>query len=297
MINYCRFCRKSKIAFLFPSNKQDKNKTPESFACTNCGFGLHGPIVKCLSCQIIYVDEKILQSQISTYYEVAKDPLYFAEQEARQRTFDGYLNRLEKVFPKKGKLLDIGTNTGLFVRLAKNRGWDAFGLEPNHWAVEYAKKNYQINLINKPFEKNNFPKESFDVITMWDVIEHFTDPVSEIKKVYYQLKRDGLFAFSTVNPESLLAKVMGTRWSWYMDMHRVFFSPESAKRYLENTGFKKTTFKSHWRSLSIGYLSSRLIAISQKLSLTTTSLTKLLGVEKKIIPYYANDLYDCYAFK
>lgn len=297
MMDYCRFCQKNKIVLLFSANNKKTIKTPAVFACTNCGFGVHGPIVKCLSCGMIYVNENITQSQISTYYEVARDQLYFAEQNARKRTFSNYLKKLEKAFPHKGRLLDIGTNTGLFVKLAQDNGWDAAGLEPNRWAVSYAKKNYKIDLINKPFERNTFPKQTFEVITMWDVIEHFTNPVSEIRKIYHQLKPGGLFAFSTVDPQSLLAQIMGPKWSWYMDMHRAFFTRESAEIYLKKCGFKKIIFKPHWRYLSLGYLASRLAAINPNIAKGSAYLVHWLGAEKVVIPYYANDLFDCYAYK
>ncbi len=297
MPNLCHFCHKSQTSLLYPPTQKEDIKNPGLFTCTNCGFGIHGLIVKCPACQIIYVDEKIPQSQISTYYEVAKDPLYFAEQSARGKTFTRYLHRLNIIFPKKGKILDIGTNTGLFVKLAKDDGWDAIGLEPNKWAVGYARKNYGISIINKPFEKNVFPESGFDVVTMWDVIEHFTDPVSEIKKVYWYLKSGGLFAFSTTDPESFLAKVMGTRWSWYMEMHRVFFSHFAAKKYLEKTGFQKIIFKPHFRYLSLGYLATRFAAINPKVANILHQIFISTRIAGQIVPYYANDLYDCYAFK
>lgn len=294
----CRFCRVGNLREKYPSNEDHKEYGESNlFTCTNCGFGQHGSIVECQSCGIIYVDEKTSQEKISTYYEVSQDPLYFAQQEARKITFGHYLKRLNTVFPAKGKLLDIGTNTGLFVRLALDNGWQATGLEPNRWATEFAKKNYSINLINKPFEKNVFPKESFDVITMWDVIEHFVDPIEELEKIYWFLKEGGVFAFSTVDPGSFFAKSMGTRWSWYMTMHRVFFTRKSAATYLEKIGFKEIIFKPHWRYLSLGYLSSRLIAINPRLSQMAAGAVKNLGLSETIVPYYANDLYDCYAFK
>lgn len=297
MKSSCRFCQKKSLTLLFEANNLGKKKSSANFALTNCGFGSHGPIVFCRQCDMVYVNEKITQSQISTYYEVAQDPLYFSQQEARKKTFSAYLTKLEKVFPQKGKLLDIGTNTGLFVRLAKDRGWDALGLEPNKWAVDFAKKNYDINLINKPFSKNSFPKNSFEVITMWDVIEHFNDPVSQLKIVYDSLKPNGLFAFSTVDPHSFLARIWGTKWSWYMDMHRAFFTRFAAKSYLQKTGFQKIIFSHHFRFLSAGYLASRLAAVNQNLAKHTGAMINSLGLSKIILPYYANDLFDCYAFK
>lgn len=296
MNKLCRFCQQKSLKLLFNSTRQD-NPVASEFTCTNCGFGKHGMIVECENCGLIYVDEKISQKQISTYYEVANDPQYFLEQPAREKTFSGYLQRLEKIFFGKGKILDIGTNTGLFVKLAKDRGWQALGLEPNKWAVEYAKKNYHVDLINKPFENNIFPKENFDVITMWDVIEHFTDPISEIKKVFEYLRPGGMFVFSTTDPQSPLAKIMGTRWPWYMEMHRVFLSSQTAKNQLKKLGFKKVISKSHFRSLSLGYLATRLQAVNPLMATITSKIIKTLKISKIIIPFYANDIYECFAFK
>lgn len=293
----CRFCDQETLSVLFTPN-QDKLKSKLSlYACTNCGFGKHGLIVACSNCKLIYVDENTTQEKINTYYEILKDEVYFQEQPAREATFQRYLQKLLEVCPQKGDLLDVGTNTGIFVKHAVDNGWNAIGLEPNRWAAKYGEKEYGITIVNKPFKKDSLKKSFFDVITMWDVIEHFTNPKEEVTKVYWALKDGGVFAFSTVDPLSLLARTMGTNWPWYMEMHRVFLSREAAKRCLLEVGFKKVIFKNHWRFLSLGYFATRLAAIHPKIANISSFLIKKLGGEKLIIPYYANDLYDCYAFK
>lgn len=297
MIKICRFCQHTSLKLLYPATNQDKTKAGHQFACTNCGYGVHGPIVKCESCGIIYVDESISQKEISDFYQISEDPLYLQEQKARELTFKLYLSKLEKVSGKKGKLLDIGTNTGLFVKVAQDKGWEADGLEPNKQAVKYAKVKFKLDLIAKPYETNTFPKETFDVITMWDVIEHFTDPVAELKKIYRSLKKDGVFAFSTVDPESLIAKIRGGSWPWYMEMHRVLLSRPVVERYLREAGFKKIIFKSHWRFFSLGYAATRWESVSPQLAKFLTNLISLFHLNKLLVPFYANDLYDCYATK
>ncbi|KKU92450.1 MAG: Methyltransferase type 12 [Microgenomates group bacterium GW2011_GWA1_48_10] len=293
----CRFCHQKTLKLLYGPTNQDKTKTGHQFACTNCGYGVHGPIVKCQNCGMIYVDEPISQKEISEFYQISEDPVYLAEQKAREKTFKLYLAKLEKVIHRKGKLLDVGTNTGLFVKVARDNSWQATGLEPNAQAVQYAKDKFGLTLIAKPFETNTFPKESFDVITMWDVIEHFTDPVSEITKVYRTLKKGGVFAFSTVDPESLTAKIRGSKWPWYMEMHRVLLSRPVIERYLRQSGFKTVFFRSHWRFFSLGYAATRWETISPTLARILTSAVKIMHLQKVLVPFYANDLYDCYAFK
>lgn len=293
----CRFCQQKTVELLFPSTKSGKAQKTEQFACTNDSFSEHGPILKCQNCGIFYVGEDISQKKISSYYQIVEDPTYFAEQRAREKTFKNYLKKLEKVFPKKGKLLDIGTFTGLFVKIARAHGWDATGLEPNRWGVEYAKKNYGVNLINKPLEKGAVAPKSYDAVTMWDVIEHFTDPIKELKNVYAFLKPGGIFAFSTVDPESLVGKMRGTSWPWYMEMHRVWLSRGPAEKYLLAAGFKKVIFRPHFRFFSLGYSATRLSQIHPILPKIFIPLGNIFHLNKILVPFYANDLYDCYAFK
>lgn len=293
----CRFCHSKTVKLLFSSTKTGKEKSTSQFACTNVSFSDHGPILRCQSCGIFYVNEDLSQEKISSYYQIVEDPTYFAEQSARKITFKNYLKKLEKVYPKKGKLLDVGTFTGLFVKIAEDNDWQATGLEPNRWGVEYAQKNYNVKIINEPLESNSVTRKSFDVVTMWDVIEHFTDPVKELKHVYNFLKPGGMFAFSTVDPESLIAKIRGSFWPWYMEMHRVWMGRKTAEKYLLSAGFKKVIFKPHFRFFSLGYSATRLTQIHPVLPKIFIPLGNLFHLNKILVPFYANDLYDCYAFK
>ena len=293
----CRFCRKGRLARLFSATNLGQKMEISNFACTNCGYGNHGPVVKCQNCGIIYIDEKLSQLKISSYYEGVDDPVYLLEQPARKKTFEGYLAPINVLKPRRGKMLDVGTNTGLFVKVAQKSGWNVSGLEPSRKAVDFAKKEYSLTLINKPFTKGLFKNNSFDVVTMWDVIEHFEDPIAQIKKVSSILKDGGVFAFTTVDPESFLAKMMGTRWSWYMEMHRVFFSIKTARYYLKQNGYTKIVIKPHWRYLSLKYFAGCLAAISPQLSKMLISIIEVLGLSEVIVPYWANDLYNCYAIK
>lgn len=295
--NQCRFCGKTTIKKAFDRTNESDKKNPKLFACTNSGFGRHGKIVHCETCDIFYVDDQTDQEEITSYYEACDDTVYFSEQRARERTFNSYLNSIEEKVKRKGRLLDIGTNTGLFLKIARSRGWEVFGVEPSKSSVSFAKKNYQLDLVKSDYKKPLFPESSFDVICMWDVIEHFNDPIKELEKVYYHLKPGGTFVFSTVNPTSFLAKIMGTNWPWYMEMHRIFFSEKSAKFYLEKVGFKDVIFKSHWRFLSSKYLAGRLAAVSKPLSKFLESILSRTKIGKVLVPYYANDLYNCFCTK
>lgn len=296
-INQCPFCKGENVTLKFKENKGTTKKSDWEFACTNCRYGIHGPIKECRDCHMIYVDDPITQHEITSFYETLNDPLYLMEQKAREKTFNAYLSKLIKFIPSKGKLLDVGTNTGLFVKLANDRGFKGVGLEPNKEAAQYAKETYGLKLVSAPFEGNTFAKESFDVVTMWDVIEHFVDPVSELKKVYNVLKPGGVYAFSTVDPSSFVARFWGTKWAWYMEMHRVFMDRPTMEAYLKKVGFNRVVFKPHFRYFSLGYTAKLWSSVHPIFSKIFTKLGEILGISGVLVPYYANDLYDCYAFK
>ena len=83
--------------------------------------------------------KELTQEQVSIYYECANDPLYFDEQGSPKN----YISETFKNYQKRSSF-DIGTNTGLFVKIAQDSGWGATGLEPNKWGVEYAKKIMEL---------------------------------------------------------------------------------------------------------------------------------------------------------
>lgn len=292
----CYFCRKNKLVLLYPHTTGDVVKIEGEYACTSASFGHHEPIVKCQNCGLVYLDEGILQEELSSYYEI-EDPKYLEEQLARRKTFEHYLRRVESFKPCKGKLLDVGASTGLFVDVALKNGWNAYGVETNKWAVECSKELYGLQMVNDSFKRELFPKESFDVVTMWDVIEHFADPLEEMKNVNWYLKEGGLFAFSTIDAGSVIARLTGSKWSWFMQMHRYYFDKKTIAMFLKKAGFGRIVFRPHFRYLSLGYLSTRVSAYNRILSKSVEEVLKKLRLDRVIIPYYANDLFDCFAYK
>lgn len=82
-----------------------------------------------------------------------------------------------------------------------------------------------------------------------------------------------------------------------MEMHRVLLSRCVVERYLLRAGFKSVSFKTHWRYFSLGYAATRWESVSPKLARLLSIIVKIFHLEKILVPFYANDLYDCYAFK
>ncbi len=228
--------------------------------------------------------KKILNS-----YQIAEDPVYVVEEKARIKTFSRHLTKINSLRPNKGKLLDIGAYTGVFLHLARQSGWEVSGIDPSSWAVSQAKIRYKINLRQTILRKNLFKKNMFDVITMWDVIEHFNDPIEAVEISHSLLKPGGILVMTTMDIASPISRLLREKWPWLMRMHRVYFSRETMRKMLINHSFSDIIIRPHIRWVSVRYLSSR---FNHHHALTLLHST---GLGNIMLPFYAGDLFDVYA--
>lgn len=124
-----------------------------------------------------------------------------------------------------GKVLDIGCSTGDFLRIMKGYGYDCYGVELNKPLAEYARESFGANIRIAPVEKANFPEDFFDLVTLWEVIEHTANPGVVLKECFRILKKGGLLCMIVPNftfsfpKERLVLAILRT------------FSRERAKRH------------------------------------------------------------------
>ncbi|MHA6278986.1 class I SAM-dependent methyltransferase [Salinimicrobium sp. CAU 1759] len=150
------------------------------------------------------------------------------------------LNWIKKEKSGQGKILDIGAGTGDFLLSAKKRGWKVFGAEPNSGARDLAsKKGLELNEST-----SSFPSHSFDVITMWHVLEHVPDLEEQIVELHRLLKPDGLLVIAVPNYKSYDARKYKEFWAAYdVPRHLYHFSPTSIKKIFYSAGFFLTSQK------------------------------------------------------
>ncbi len=137
----------------------------------------------------------------------------------------------------KGKILDIGAGTGDFLSVAKNDGWKIVGVEPSEKAKSIA-KNKGISFVADTIELEDY---SFDVITMWHVLEHVPDLEKQIFELKRLLKPSGTLIIAVPNFKSFDAKHYGEYWAAYdVPIHFWHFSKKSIEMI-----FRKENFKIH----------------------------------------------------
>jgi len=245
-------------ASINPSSEEEKN--PGCFRCTSHELAQHPDIVQCRHCGILFNNPQPTIDALESLYKEVEDPLYLQETEARQRTFHRSLCQLHRHTPAKppGHLLDVGCYTGVFMKTAAAAGWKTEGIELSSWAAQIAHGLDVGHVYDKPLEQLELPPDSFDVVTLWDVIEHLQNPAALLKNINRVLKRGGVLALSTHMVDSWAARLLGTRYPFFMHMHMVHFSRKTVRRLLEKEGFRLLCIKSHHRILRTGYFFEKL---------------------------------------
>jgi 2-polyprenyl-3-methyl-5-hydroxy-6-metoxy-1,4-benzoquinol methylase len=156
-----------------------------------------------------------------------------------------------KKYKSDGHLLDIGCSLGIFMREAQKRGYVCTGIDVSHYAVEYARNNFGLDVREGSFTEYKFDSKAFDIVTMWDILEHFGDPVKEMSEVYRILKDGGFLFINTLNSRCLRARLFGLK-SWNEitpPEHQSIFSKKSIRLLMEKLGFSVldvSTIHSDW---------------------------------------------------
>jgi len=207
-------------------------------------------INECKICGLIYVNPRLNNDDIASLYDkdyfhgagFDKSVNYYRDYEAKNPLDEKEcLRRLDDINQhiKTGKLLDIGCAFGYFLDVAYQKGWDVYGAEISSYPGNAAKKRYGEKIFIGTLEKSLFSDNYFDVITMIEVIEHFTDPLHILKEARKKLKQGGLLYIQTGNIQSLPARLQGKKWNYLiLPGHIYYFSPRTIKMMLESAGFK-----------------------------------------------------------
>ncbi len=205
-------------------------------------------LIRCSSCSLIRVSpmpdeqerERISQS---IYSSADYRKRYFKDKRFFKRWFNAKLKIIEKSKPEKGKILDIGCSYGFFLEVAKKRGWDVYGIEINPITGGYAKDKFGDKILIGKLENSYFDTYSFDVITLWDVVEHVVDPVNFLQSTKRYLKPSGIICIQVPNIDSYIAKIKNKNWDWLTPGdHLYFFSPETLQKTLELANLKPIYF-------------------------------------------------------
>lgn len=136
-------------------------------------------------------------------------------------------------------LLDIGCGNGQFLAQMKELGWNVFGIEPDSKAARIAREHFGLEIFQGTLEKAKFPANSFDVITMDNVIEHVPDPINLLTECRRILKSGGKLVVITPNIHSLGRRLFSKEWLHFDPPRHLFlFSPKSMSICIDRAKLK-----------------------------------------------------------
>lgn len=241
----CLLCGNDAPEFVFVGNSSRSHAT----------YGVVDPVkvwVRCRVCGLVYANPRPSDAALKDYYRE-----FYLDGGEGKRLLDGAwtfisLNyeRVELIEDlrggRTGAILDVGSSLGLFLAVARDRGWHSTGLEISPPAADYARRTFGIPVIEASFEDHAFPETTrFDVVTLWEVIEHLTDPLAALKKAYRVLHDDGLIVLGTPNVEHPYHLVRGYNDPmWDVPVHLTYFSKESLTKFLHLAGFRPVAYRS-----------------------------------------------------
>lgn len=262
-LSKCPLCKSG--LFLNHSEIMDHAVSRESFV-----------LCKCSSCDLLFTNPRPTQDTIGPYYnfpeyysheDEVKNLTQWIYQKVRSYSISTKIKTIEQLGPK-GSWLDYGCGTGELLNAAKKRGWKVAGVEPSDKARAQANKKLsgKVRPSLDEFKKDT----SFDVITLYHVLEHIHDLRKTIKTIINHLKSNGYIIIAVPNYESWDGKKYGKYWAgWDVPRHLYHFNESSMKRFEEEFGLelKETQpmkFDSFYVSLlSEGYQDKQIGLISK----------------------------------
>ena len=228
-IKHCPVCSKDDFSLFLKT--RDYFLTQEDFTidkCANCGFVFTNPIPPLSELPKYYDSPDYLSHTANASSFTAK--VYKLFRNANIKNKFKLVNR----YAKGKSILDIGCGTGELLNYFQEEGWKTRGVEPNQSARIFATKNYQLEVFDEN-ELNSFEENSFDVISMWHVLEHVPDLSGRMKQLKRLVKKDGLLVIALPNLDSPDAAKYGPYWAGLdVPRHLYHFTEDTFRGLLEN---------------------------------------------------------------
>lgn len=236
----CILCDLNNIEILF--KKRDKfNITKDEFF-----------IARCQKCRLLYINPRPSLEEMKKFYpenyswkDNTKVPSRFTklirnfERKYRYHLLRNEVSKVIKYTKKNdGKILDIGCGTGDRLEVFREKGFEIYGIEP-YDSADDAKNFLKLNIIKGDLNSVHFFGKSFDIVTMYNVLEHIHNPIQTCKEINRILKDDGYLVIQVPNIDSLQYKIFKRRWSAF-DVPRdlYYFNVNTMRLLCKKTGFR-----------------------------------------------------------
>lgn len=204
---------------------------------------------RCAECGLIFTNPRPDKHSIGKYYD---SPDYISHSNSdtglvnkiyksvRRTAIKGKFDTIKRILGRNEKwsLLDIGCGTGDFLSYCQENGVSCTGIEPNEGARSIATGKHNLTVFNSD-HLYQLKDDSFDVITMWHVLEHVDNLNEYISRLHTILKPGGYCFIAVPNPTSFDASKYGKYWAAYdVPRHLSHFSPSTLRNIFQKNDFQ-----------------------------------------------------------
>ena len=131
------------------------------------------------------------------------------------------------------------------------------GVEPSRYLCELGRTHYGLDLRAGILSDHNFDPETFDVICLWDVLEHLTNPDAIVAEIHSLLRPGGHFIVSYPDYGSWAQRILGKKWPFLLSVHLTYFTKPTIRQFLGDRGFDVKSIGPLWQTLEFGYVLKR----------------------------------------
>ena len=269
---HCAICGSRDLKVLFEAGDRNFGTTPARFI-----------IARCEGCGVAQTLDVPFGEEARRFYP----DVYYPTTELDGRAYERYIGRYQRAklrgirrFKKSGMLLDVGCGVGYFLREAGEHGFKAEGIEYSEVAAKTGRERFGLSIATGDALTAPLTTPAFDVITLWQVLEHLRNPRETLRKLGALLNPEGLLVIAVPNISSVQALLFRSRW-YHLDVprHLMHYDPASLRRLLAEEGFAVKHID-HFSSEHnwAGYFGSALHMAPPALSLRGKLMRKTVGI-------------------
>lgn len=236
---YCAICNTPDNAReLYPQRLSPEAFRSTTFSARRLPDRLHYRMVRCHRCGLVRSDPVARDGLLASLYEHSTFD-YEEQVPSLRRTYRRYLDKLNRYDARKGSLLEIGCGNGFFLEDALDAGYaSVHGVEPSAAAVARADPHVRPNIVRDVMRPGLFGAGDFDVVCMFQVLDHVPDPAALLQECSRVLKRGGLILCLNHDVEAVSARILGSRSPIVDVEHTYLYSRRTIARLFSTHGFR-----------------------------------------------------------
>lgn len=279
----------------------ESQATPYLSDTSDLHYGIPGRwhYQRCEDCAVVFLNP----APTAAFLAGAYDDSYYSYQDFdAPKRWQVVLRRLlgynlgvtgDPVFPRPGRVLDIGCGSGQFLHRMKEAGWETHGVELSARAAEIGNTRHQLNIQAGTVASADLKNGYFDYVRLNHSFEHLLDPVETLARIRHVLADDGRLFIGVPNVDSPQARVFGGHW-WNLGppVHPFNYSRRTLSRLLEEQGFEMVSFRTN--SSFAGILGSLQMLLNDRKGVRSDTGRVLRNPPAKLLTHWLAKLSDVF---